>query len=246
MSTLHTVAGKITELTKIASGFITQAAQSLVASTTKRADSLSVDEMSRRLDGVLQTLRGEPAPVNGEPVTVPKNALKVAHEMVSSFKFSRITGVARFTIPAGVTDVDAMKAVNEYFRQRHPEMGRAAICIADLYFYERLEPRDPSHARDITISLAVKGTAGKNRSRQEKVLSQKGLYFSDVRDLALAAALHACAKNTAEDLFTRKQVRGSVPGLATRTCPAQGVTLDPGRDSRGSDDVVAAGSPARR
>lgn len=217
-----------------------------MAVANKKAESLSSDERSRRLDGALKALRGEDAPVKGEPAIAQRTALEVAQEMVSSYKFSRMARVATFTIPAGVADVDAIKAVNEYFRQRHPEMGRAAICKADLYMYERLEPRDPSHARDITISVAVERTAGRNRSRQEKVLSQKGLYFSDVRDLALAAALHACAKNTAEDLFKRKQVRGSVPGLAIRTCPAQGVTLDAGRDSRGSDDVVAAGSPNKR
>jgi hypothetical protein len=55
MSAFQVVAEKVAEVTKLAAGFLAQAAASLVG----KAEKLSLDEMSRRLDGALRALRGE-------------------------------------------------------------------------------------------------------------------------------------------------------------------------------------------
>lgn len=179
-----------------------------------------------------------------ERATAQEKALKVAEAMVSSYRFSRKTGVATFTIPAGVTDKEAMKAVNEYFRERLPEFGRVAIFEGDFDWYENnLKQRDSSQPREITITAVVKRTAGENRSAQEKILASNGLGFADERDVALAAGLHACAKK-GEDLFQDKRVRGSVPGFALGSYPGRGVSVFAGLDAHGLADVAGAGSPS--
>lgn len=44
------------------------------------------------------------------PLTTAKTSLQLAHEMVESYLFDEKTGVSTFTVPAGLTDVEAMKA----------------------------------------------------------------------------------------------------------------------------------------
>ena len=176
--------------------------------------------------------------------TVQRTPLHVAQEMVASYNFDKKTGVSTFTIPAGVTDTEAMKAINEYFRQHLPGFKRDAIYSGDFAWYEKnLESRDASNAREITITAIVQGTAGENRTTQDGVLKDADLIFSDERDQAIAAALHACKHNGA-DLFEGKWARGSVPGFALDTDLYDGVYVLRYVDDGGFDRVAASGSPS--
>jgi hypothetical protein len=171
--------------------------------------------------------------------------------MIESYEFDKKTGVSTFTVPAGVTDVEAMKALNEYFRENHPRFNRDAVYAGDLEWFENLpkqypehcQERDYSKARQITITAVVEGTKKKNRTTQGFVLKDKPLVFSDPRDQALAAAIHAC-KHEGADLFQHCWVRGSVPGFALDTHQRNGVYVS--RFNGGYDDglVAASGSPS--
>jgi hypothetical protein len=142
----------------------------------------------------------------------------ITEEMVKSYEFDTNTGVSTFTVPAGVTDVDAMKALNEYFRKNHSTFNRDAVYAGHLERFENLpkefptycERRDYSQARQITIMGVVKGTKGENSTTKGSVLERESLVFSDPRDPALAAAIHAC-KHDGADLFQDLYVRGSLP-----------------------------------
>ncbi|MEY4667778.1 MAG: hypothetical protein RL518_477 [Pseudomonadota bacterium] len=172
-----------------------------------------------------------------------KTPLEVAEAMVASYRFDKSTGVSTFTIPAGVSDIDAMKEMNEYFRKHLPQCERDAIYAVNFKWYEdNLPVRDMSQQREVAIVAVVKGTTDKYRAAQEKLLAKQGLHFADMRDQALAAALHACV-NGGEDLCQDLWVRGSVPGFALRTTSYLGVSVI--RDSNGDDcfDVAASGSP---
>jgi hypothetical protein len=247
MSAFQAVTEKVAEVTKLAAGFLAQAAASLVG----KADALSTDEMSRRLDGALRALRGEDVSTSAGVTTAQKTSLQIAEEMVNSYAFDKKTGVSTFTVPAGVTDVDAMKALNEYFRKNHSTLNRDAVYADHLEWFEKLpqefpahcERRDYSQARQITITGVVKGTNGANRTTQGSVLEGESLVFSDPRDQALAAAIHACKHNGA-DLFKDLWVRGSVPGFALRTLQRLGVVVGGCDDGSGRSDVAASGSPS--
>ena len=247
MSAFQVITEKVAEVTKLAAGFLAQAAAGLV----NKAETLSVDEISRRLDGALRALRGEEVSTSGAATTTQKTSLQIAQDMVESYKFDKTTGVSTFTVPAGVTDVEAMKALNEYFRKNLPNFGRDAVYAGDLDWYENLpkeysthcQERDYSQARQITITGVVKGTQGGNRTTQGNVLRDKSLVFSDPRDQAIAAALHAC-KHDGQDLFKDLWVRGSVPGFALRPNLHLGVCVFRYSDDVGINHVAASGSPS--
>ena len=135
MSSFQVVAEKVAQVASLTAGFVSQAASSLVGN----AEKLSLDEISRRLDGALRALRGEEVSTSGAAttsLTTAKTSLQLAHEMVESYTFDKKTGVSTFTVPAGVTDVEAMKALNEYFRKNLPNFERDVVYARDLDWYE--------------------------------------------------------------------------------------------------------------
>jgi hypothetical protein len=171
--------------------------------------------------------------------------------MVKSYAYDKETGVSTFTVPAGVTDVEAMKALNEYFRKNHSTFNRDAVYADHLEWFEKLpqefpahcERRDYSQARQITITGVVKGTKGENRTTQGSVLEGESLVFSDPRDQALAAAIHAC-RHKGADLFKNLRVRGSVPGFALGTGESWGVSVHRASDVLENGRSAASGSPS--
>jgi hypothetical protein len=184
------------------------------------------------------------------PLTTAKTSLQLVHEMVESYLFDEKTGVSTFTVPAGLTDVEAMKALNKYFREKLPRFDRDAVYAGHLEWFENLPKEFPTHceqraysqARQITITGVVKGMKGENRTSQRSVLRGGFLVFSDPRDRAIAAALHAC-RHDGQDLFKDLFVRGSVPGFALRTIRNDGAGVV--RYVVGDDNGVAAsGSPS--
>jgi hypothetical protein len=176
--------------------------------------------------------------------------LYVAQEMVDSYLFDEKTGVSTFTVPAGVTDVGAMQALNEYFRKHHARFDRDAIFAEDLEWFEKLpqefpdcaQERDYSQARQITITGVVDDTEAETRTTQESLLREKSLVFSDPRDQALAAAIHACKYN-GEDLFKDFWVRGSVPGVALYRNEFSGAYVLGCSDDDDCYDAAASGAP---
>jgi hypothetical protein len=196
---------------------------------------------------LLQALAGTEA----APSSTRKTSLQTAQEILDSYAFDEKTGAPKSTVPAGVTDVEAMKALNEYFRKNHSELNRDAVYADHLKWFEKLpkefpdycEQRDYSQARQITITGVVEGTQGANRTIQGSVLKDDSLVFSDPRDMAIAAAIHACKHNGA-DLFKALWVRGSVPGFALRTRQDYGVGFCRFNDVVGRFTVAASGSPS--
>ena len=103
MSSFHVVAEKVSQVASLTAGFVSQAASSLVGN----AEKLSLDEISRRLDGALRALRGEEVSTSGAattPLTTAKTSLQLAQEMVDSYTFAKETGVSTFTVPADDND----------------------------------------------------------------------------------------------------------------------------------------------
>jgi hypothetical protein len=196
---------------------------------------------------LLQALTGTEA----APSSKQKTYLQIAREMVGSYAFDEKTGVSIFTVPAGVTDVEAMKALNGYFRITLPNFKRDAVYAGHLGWFENLprlfpahcEQRDYSQARQITITGVVNDTMAKKRTNQRQVLIADSLVFSDPRDQAIAAALHAC-KHDGQDLFKDLFVRGSVPGFALGHNQNFGVRVDRRLGNYALRDLAASGSPS--
>jgi hypothetical protein len=191
------------------------------------------------------------AKVTDVTLPAPKTSLDIAKEMVDSYAFDERTGVFTFTVPAGVTDVEAMNALNEYFRTNHPSFNRDAVYARALDGWEKLpnefseycQERDYVQARQIRVTGVVQGTKGEYRATQERVLMEASLVFADPRDQALAAAIHAC-KHEGEDLFQGSSVRGSLPGFVVGTWQDVGVGVIRYPDDYRADGVAASGSPS--
>jgi len=196
---------------------------------------------------------GEDASASKAVVSAEKSALLLAQKMIDSYNYeapgvftflNKGAGVSSFTIPAGVADVEAMRALNVYFRDR---FHRDAIL--ELSWFETLpkthpkecQERDCSQAREVNIVGVVNGTKGKSPSEMEKVLAKKSLVFADPRDLAIVHAIHAC-KHNGEDLFRGLEV---VHSLGSRNLKADYYNgIAPEIFWLGYDRTVASGTPA--
>jgi len=183
-----------------------------------------------------------------------KARLEVAQELVGSYSFDKKTGISTFTVPAGISDVEAMKSLNEYFRSHHSHFGRDAVYAKQFDWFEELpqafptycQERDYSQARQITIMGVVKGSEGADpvRATQEEAL-KTSLSLSDPRDQALAGAIHAC-KHDGEDLFQDLWVCGSVPGVAVGTYrPKYGIFVGKAHMVRFLGNFAASGTPPK-
>jgi hypothetical protein len=179
-------------------------------------------------------------------------SLQIAQAMIESYTFDTTTRVSTFTIPAGVTDVEAMKALNEYYRRTFSALNSDIVCEWDLECYENLpkeypsvcQERDYSQARQITVIGLVNGTKKQNRTSKEEILKNASLAFADPRDQVLAAAIHAC-KNNGEDLFKGLHVCGSVPGFAIFYTRSHGIRISRSYVAcyEKDESVAASGSP---
>lgn len=221
----------------------------LTGATFGKASSGALGNFLTGMKSFLAELRGEDVSTSGAVATKQKTSLQTAQEMVDSYAFDKKTGVSTFTVPAGVTDVEAMKGLNEYFRKNLPNFKRDAVYASYLKSFEDLpkynrahcEQRDYSQARQITITGVVEGTKRESRITQGPILKVKSLVFSDPRDQAIAAALHAC-KHDGQDLFQGLEVRGSVPGVVLSTSRCDGVRVRWYYDVGAFYDVAASGS----
>lgn len=144
-----------------------------------------------------------------------------------------------------------MKAINSYIRKNRSQLGRDAVDARDLDWYktwpkefpEQCPQWDYSKAREITIEGVVKGTKNERCLDQHDVLKQRSLVFSDPRDIAIVAGLHACNHRGA-DLFQGLAVRCSVPGAMVSNLLDNGVSvvrLGISGDAMGF--IAASGSP---
>lgn len=171
---------------------------------------------------------------------------------ILGYLFDKENRTATFTIPAGVTDVGAMKAINKYFRKNLPGLGRDAIDPRELEWLENLpkefpehcQKRDYSKARQITIEGVVTGTKNERWLDQADVLKQRSLVISDPRDQFIAAALHACNHRGA-DLFQGLGGRCSVPGaMVMSSINENGVSVVKlGISGEAMSFIAASGSP---
>ena len=160
--------------------------------------------------------------------------LEYAEKILGSLKVGR-DGLVDLTIPAGISDITAMKALNVYFRENHPNFKRGAIWESDLDWYAEQKGvvgRDITKERKIRINPLVDGTLGSSRERKGEILKEKGMGFAPPEEEALVVAAYAC-KNNGEDLLK---------GLWALTA-ASGVALSTNRDGgvgvgRHDDDYV--------
>ncbi|MEY4702010.1 MAG: hypothetical protein RL326_2197 [Pseudomonadota bacterium] len=180
----------------------------------------------------------------------------LAEEMLKSYSLCEQEGLSTFTIPAGVTDVEALKALNALFRENLSGFNRDAVEAgegdwelslsyeqAPKEFPDDFRERDYSKPREVAIIVLVPGTEGKIRDSQAELLAQRGLVFADPRDIAIAVALHACTHEGA-DLCKGLAVRGSWRDMVQVTRRG-GLAVDTVYDEDQDDNlfVAASGSP---
>jgi len=152
-------------------------------------------------------------------------------------------GFVKLTIPAGLSDIDAMKALNVYFREKLANMGRAAIWEGDLDWYAKqstVSGRDTTQERNININPFVEGITSKTRANQESTLKEAGMTFAAPEEVALVLAAYAC-KNDGKDLLNDNWTRTAASGVALTANQYGGVNVFGPRDAYAYSLVGASG-----
>ena len=178
--------------------------------------------------------------------TAPTPAIVLAEKILSSLEIGK-DGFAKLVIPATVSDIDAMKALNVYFREKLPEMYRAAIWEGDFDWYAKLasvSSRDISKERHIEINVLVDGTLGKACSNQIETLKSQDLTLGAPEEVALVVAAYAC-KNQGKDLLNDNWTRTVVSGVALATIQNCGVLVSGRYDVNDLANVGASGVRSR-
>jgi len=213
LNTLEKILIPIESACKVALNVAGNAARALVYGATQRSRGMTIPELQRAVDQTSTILQGGSVmPATPSMPHLSRSAPEIAEAIIQTYRFDRSKGQLTFSIPAGTTDVEAISALNEHFKQIHPRLNRDSIFAPDITWYARLPKRDHSASTQVTIIPLVNETVGKNRDQQEVILRDHGLRFADPRDLAIAASLHACTHD-GENLLRGLWVRGSEPGF---------------------------------
>lgn len=159
----------------------------------------------------------------------PSDFCKVvdARQLLSSFKHHDDLHMTECRVPAGLSDVEAMAALNHYARALFPEIERPIISVADFRWYEEVGgagARDKWQERIILIQSIAPHASGISRPMQKLALDMHGHSFAQPVEQALVAGIAACLSG-GRDLFGGWLVRGAVPGFSIRTDPVFGITV---------------------
>lgn len=130
-------------------------------------------------------------------------------------------------IPGGVSDVDAMQALNIYHLKRNGGGGDGVISPRYIEWYAAQGAslvRNVSTVREIAIHLEVLETANATRMAQEVLLSAKGMVFADPIEQVVMAAARACLDHSRPP-FSSRYLRGSSPGVALRRDTIEGCMI---------------------
>jgi hypothetical protein len=162
----------------------------------------------------------EQSGVNRSPEQLKQ--IRIVEDMLNSLELNPKNTIS-LTVPAGVTDIEAMRALNYYNHGKSKLAygigipmgwkGPAPMCPApsidpdDHEWYRSLPEKYPAFCRErdytdvrrINVQLRVKGTMDLDFERQAAILKLKGLSFADPRDLAIA--LGVCRSWSFEQSF---------------------------------------------
>jgi hypothetical protein len=148
-------------------------------------------------------------------------------------------------IPPGISDEEAMRALNARFRELFPEKNRDAIYedrLEDILNAGAGSGRRAREPRVVKLIGVVPDTICMTRNQQAEALQRNGLTFAHPIEQALAAAAFAC-KNDGGDLFNQLLVRGSVPGCALGTLLGDGIAVSAFTGSDCAAEIAVSGSP---
>jgi hypothetical protein len=187
-----------------------------------------------------EALKVEAAAFKDLRASIPEGELRVlqAEQILSSLRkeqlgfFERLykPEVWNLTIPASVSDVEAMQALNTYFLKNFGSVfNRGIIYPPDYDWYVQVGgagERDASLPREIRISPVIRATEGQPIQRQEAILAQKGMRPALPIEQVLVIAAYAC-NNAGSDLLRGQVVGCSVSGWRMSTNPINAIRLMP-------------------
>ncbi len=170
-----------------------------------------------------------------------ESLLTIYAERILATYRSDDSGMKHLSIPGGVSDIDALHALNTYYSQRHVS-GHGIISLRYLeWFADRggAIARDVSTTRDISLCLEVSQTANSNRAEQQAILSAKNMVFAQPIEQVLVAAASACLDREFSP-FSFRYLRGADPGVAVRQDVVEGLMVVALPDNLGGALSVAA------
>ena len=170
---------------------------------------------------------------------------RLASSIIDSLQISR-NGTVQLKIPAGVSNLQVLEALNDHFKQLNPEGARSGVALLQLSSVLRATGAVgvSTEERSLEILPVISATSGQSREQQSYYLERRGMKFAELGDLAVVALAYAC-KEGGKDLFGGMLVRTSTPGCTLYTNSRYGVMINGNYqkhqvDESASSPIVAA------
>jgi len=148
--------------------------------------------------------------------------LMIAEQILGSLEQERLGVFERFrrqpfwrlTIPEGVSDLDALAALDTKMRERYPHS--TSMFLQDdvqswLMRHGGAGTRDVSKARNVQIVPVVLGTLFPHEEQQRQALARRGMIQAEIIEVALVCMAYACTHDGA-DVLKGRSVRA--PGTS--------------------------------
>lgn len=207
-------------------------------------------EVARDSDGLAHwsgTLRGAISDFKKYLKSFSREELLLIHaERILSTHIAEPSGLHRLIIPAGVSDLNALHALNAHYAQQVGGSPHGIISSRYLEWFadrEAVLARDVSTARELVVLLEVPETANADRDTQATTLSAKNMVFADPIEQMFVAAALVCAEG-AQPAFSSRYLRGSAPAVALRRDTIEGCMQVAVPDNLGKGfSIAASGRP---
>lgn len=158
-------------------------------------DKLNVDLLSRLREHALKMIEAIP------PQPIEHQLTEKGKRIIQSLIVGE-DGSISLVIPAGISDIDAMKALNSYYLSEvFPNFetpfweDSTPIDVKNYDYYEssdEVKKRSLAEDRICQLQFDVPETLGKEYAEQLTILSQKGMRFASQAEIALIIAACAC------------------------------------------------------
>jgi len=175
--------------------------------------------------------------------------LHTGHEIVTSSKLDK-DGMITFTIPANTSGLYAVRALNQWIKDRGNKLHigrfkRGMISDVELQTLASLEDSQHATTRHVSIILFDPHTRGMNRHAMSEALAKKGMEFAQPLEQVIAILLRKSWLTPERPMTEGLRARNSKNEFAIGQAPEGGIASYWCPDQNDARNLIASSSPKR-